>query len=247
MYRLIRGVSMVDTFSPAWFYGKDLIFDAISTIVLFLISYFSFRCYRIAKEKKTHLYLSISFLMMALAFIAKIIVNYGLYFMNIGQYAANIIQLTQPRLWSSTAPYTLGVLVFRMFTLFGLYLLYRISEKKGISWSDHAVMVYLIAILVYFTQNLYYVFHATALVLLCFIVYNYMKLYLKNKNINTKTLAVSFGLLALSHAIFFFMRFDFRLYVIAEAIQLIAFIILLVMFIMVLNHGKKKKQARHNK
>jgi len=234
---------MVDVFSPQWFYGKDLIFDAISVIVLFLISYFSFQCYNLNKQNKRHVYLSISFLLIAIGFLAKIIVNYVMYFTDFVGYSSNIITLTQLRIWSTQAPLTVGVLLFRFLTLYGLYLLFRLSEKKKLRWTDYTLMGFILAVTIFFTQQLYYIFYAISFALLLLIAYNYWNIYNQNKNKNTQLVGISFGLLALSQAIFFFIRFDFRLYVIAEAIQLFAFIILLITFIQVLNNGKKKKQT----
>ncbi len=104
---------MIDTFSPQWFYGKDLVFDVISIIVLFLISYFSFQCYRLNKQNKRQGILSTSFLIIAIGFLAKVIVNYVIYFANTNNYASDIVILTQLRIWSSQAPLTAGVLLFR--------------------------------------------------------------------------------------------------------------------------------------
>ena len=233
---------MIDiVFSPRWFYGTDLIFDAVSVIVLFLISYFSLKYYQLNKSNKNYLYLALAFLTIAVSFIVKIVINFKIYFTAVEQATTNIVAFTQLRLWSSHALYTFGTLASRALLLFGLYLVYRLSEKKGTKWTEHALMLFLIGVIVYFTQDLYYVFHAIALVLLILISYNYIRLYFKNKNINTKLLSISFMLMAVSQLIFVFIRLDFRLYVIAEAIQLAAFIILLITFIMVLYNGKKKE------
>ncbi|NTV23520.1 MAG: hypothetical protein HGA85_04055, partial [Nanoarchaeota archaeon] len=56
-------------YSPAWFYGKDIIIDIISIVVLLLVSLAGFRYYLMSRNKKM-LYLVLSFSLLALAFLA---------------------------------------------------------------------------------------------------------------------------------------------------------------------------------
>jgi len=64
---------------------------------------------------------------------------------------------------------------------------------------------------------------------------------MRTKHYTAKLLALSFGVIAGSQLIFVFVRINPLLYVIAESIQLIGYIMLLITFVMVLRYGKKKK------
>ena len=234
---------MIDNIvSPQWFYGNEIIIDAIGAIVLFLISYFSLKCYTLNRKNKNYAYLAAAFFLIGISYVFKILTNIIVYYFGVAVAREGVVMVTQLTLWSSHAPYTLGVLMYRFLTILGLYILYRLSEKKlGLSWQDNVLVLFLFAALIYFTQNYYYIFYATALLLLFMITYNYAKIYMKNKSSNTKALTFSFGLLGTSQLMLFFTRIEMSMLVIGEIVQLTAYIIMLVIFIMVLNNGKKKK------
>ncbi len=227
---------------PRWFNAYEVTIDIIGAVVIFLISYFSSRYYALNKKNKNYAYLSAAFFLLGLSFLSKIIVSVLIYFVGIQALPERVLMVTQLRIWSSEAPYTLAVMGYRFLTICGLYVLYRLSEKNfKLSSQDNILIVVMFGIIVYFTQNLYYVFHILALLLLFMITNNYIKVYYKNKSANTKSLAYCFGLLGLSHLLLFFSRIEFKLYVIGGLMQLLAYVIMLITFIMVLKHGKKTK------
>jgi hypothetical protein len=63
------------------------------------------------------------------------------------------------------------------------------------------------------------------------------------KDLPARWLFVSFATIALSQLFFMFIRMEEELYVVAEGVQLLGYIILLVGFLMVLYYGKKKVQS----
>src|SRR3989339_2075033 len=65
-------------FSPKWFYGFDSIIELIAVVVCILLVYYSYKCFKLTKEKK-YLYFSTAFLSLTIAFIAKIIGTLAIY------------------------------------------------------------------------------------------------------------------------------------------------------------------------
>jgi Na+/proline symporter len=99
----------------------------------------------------------------------------------------------------------------------------------------------------YFSEDSYYIFHITTLLFLIFITARYYKNYRENKNPSAKLLATSFSIITISQLVFCFIRLNPLLYVTAELVQLIGYIILLITFIKVLKDGKKTKPARYHR
>ena len=65
-------------FSPNWFYGFDSILELIAVIVSILLVYYSYKCFKLTKEKK-YLYFSAAFLSITTGFIAKIFGTLAIY------------------------------------------------------------------------------------------------------------------------------------------------------------------------
>ena len=83
-------------------------------------------------------------------------------------------------------------------------------------------------------------FHFLSFILLLLITYTYYKEYKKQKSPTTRLLAYSFAIITLSQLFFMFINLFDELYVIAEIVQLVGYIGLLITFIKVLRYGRKK-------
>jgi hypothetical protein len=228
-------------YSPAWFYGKDMIIDACSILVLFFIGFFSLKFYKINSSKKTYLWLGLSFFMISLSFIFKILTNFRIY------YDVDVTRRVGDMLYSyDLVKYTdilfyIGTLAHRVLMLLGLYSLYSIYHEH--SKSEAVFTAYLLIIISIFTSGNYYIFHITSLILMVMIAWRYLQNYRKNKSESARLLATSFGVLTVSHVLFCFIELSQLLYVVAELVQLVGYIFLLITFIRVLKDGKKKKPA----
>ncbi len=227
-------------FSPKWFYGKDIVIDIVAIIVLLLIAFFSFKYYWLDKKKGNYLLLSSSFFLIALSFVSKIITNFTIYYDVLEQKNIGLLTLTYPVTKYTNALFFFGFLMYRVFTLIGLYLLYSVYFKRQPK-TNMMIISYLIVVLMVFTQKAYYIFHFTALMLLVILTYQYFVHYKMNKLLTTRVLAYSFLIIAVSQILFIFVKANELFYVAAEILQLLGYILLLVTFIMVLKHGKKKK------
>ena len=226
-------------YSPDWFMGKDLLIDLCSMIVLFLIGFFSLRYYKLKPAKKTYLQLGISFFLISLSFLFKILTNFTLYFSVLQTQNIGGLLFTYHFIQPSDILFTIGSLIYRILTLIGLYLLYTIYDPQ--SRSSKWLAIFLIIAAMYFSQESYYIYHIITLIVLVLITLRYYKNYRENQNYSTKLLAISFTIIILSHLVFCFVMLNPLLYVTAELIQLIGYSVLLITFIRVLRDGKKKK------
>lgn len=227
-------------FSPKWFWGKDILIDSIALLVLLLIAVFAAKYYRIKKSKK-HLYLALSFCLIALSFFSKILINFTIYYQVLHTQVIGSIKYTQVVLKSSEVLAVSGLFFYRLFTLLGLFLLYSIYEKQ--SKANIALMIYFIVISVFFSKEEYYIFYLTAFIILGVISNRFYQNYRKNKEKSSGMLAASFSVITLSQIFFMFVDFTKHFYVAGEAMQLIGYTLLLAAFITVLKHGREKNKG----
>jgi len=230
-------------FTPDWFLGSDVLIEIFSFIILVLFFYFSVRAYKINK-KKNSLYLGTAFLLIAVAELATIFTKLILYYdttftQNIGR-----VVVTYSIVKSVDVFYYIGFFFHKFLTLFGFYLIYRIPLEKKSS-EDFMLAVYFIILSAFFSQGVYALFHLTALVLLILIANNYYKIYKKNRLPNTKILVIVFSILAFSQILLLMSQVEF-IYALAQVLQLVSYLILLVLIIRIIKYGTKKKSSKHN-
>ena len=231
-------------FSPKWFWGKDIFIDSISALVLILIAVFVTRYYRINRSRN-YLYFAVSFYLIALSFLSKILINFTVYYQVLHTQIVGSIQYTQIILKSSEILSISGLFFYRLLTLIGLFTLYSIYEKQ--SKANILLMAYFIVMSVFFSKEEYYLFYILSFIFLGIISNRYYQNYRNNKKKETGMLAASFAIIALSQVLFVFINFTTHLYVAGEAMQLVGYIILFVTFVSVLKHGREKDKKRYNR
>ncbi|MCD4760259.1 hypothetical protein K8R33_05240 [archaeon] len=228
-------------FSPEWFYLPSTIIDFFSFIVIISISLISLRYYRLNKLNKKYYYLAFSFFLVGMSFLFKLITNLTVYYDQISPINnPEIIKTTVDTIISYNIFSYLTFAAFTFLNLLGLYYLYSVYNKEQPK-SSIFLIAYFILITTYFSQLNYYIFHLTALILLGLITTLYIKKYQISKYPNTKGLAYSFGIIAISQLLFIFTKIGNLFYVAGEIIQLGGYALLLLIIKKVLNDGKKTK------
>jgi len=226
-------------YDPKWFYGKDVLTDIVSLFILFFIGYFSLRSYNL-KKNKNYLIFTASFWLMALSFFFKIITNFTLYHKTTHIKQIGMVTFTYTIFHHSELLFYFGFLLHRLLMLVGLYSLYCVYSRTKLN--DYLLVIYLIIVSTLFTSSVYYLFHITSLTILILITYNYLDLHLKNNSKTSLLLFNSFILITISQILFIFVKLNSWFYIIAEILQTIGFVLLLVTFIKVLKNGKKKRK-----
>ncbi|MBI2042910.1 hypothetical protein HYT25_00800 [Candidatus Pacearchaeota archaeon] len=224
-------------FTPDWFLTSDIFINLFSFIVLAFVCTLAFKSYRMS-EKKSSLYLGLGFLLIALAELATVITKLPIYydFSPIKDIGTAIV--TNDIVSTIDIFYYIGFFFSRLFTLLGLYILYKLPAER-IS-GEFFLYIYFITIISILGQPFYFIHHFTALILLVFIVNKYTKIYLKERAKNTRTLVVAFVLLAIGQWVFLFSKVG-AIYVLGQIIQLTGYITLLMLIIKIIKDGKKEK------
>ncbi len=225
-------------YSPKWFYGQDIGIEAIGMIILLVLAILNLQYYRLNKNKKNHLWLAISFILLALSFLSKIITNFTIHSKVLLTKTVGNSTFVYQMMNQSDTLFDYGFLFYMIFGLIGLYILYEIYQK------DHppariGLTFLLMAVAIYFSAFPYIVFNMIAAGLLFLITGHYYNIYKNNNHGATKVLAISFGILTLSHLMLLFANVQSLLYVIAEVIRLLGYLLLSITIAMVLKDGKK--------
>ncbi len=222
-----------------WFYGKDIIIDSLSFLIVLLILFYSIKFYRMNRSQKKYLYLISSFLLLSLSFLAKLMSHFIIYYTAVETKKIGIISLTYQTINSSGLFVFWGILIYRILSLFAIYLFYLIYSDK-LDVMNQALMIYLLMLVAYLGHSEFYLFHLTYSMLLLFIIISIYSRYSKKKSISTKRLVNGFELLLLSQLVFIFIFAGNPLYLIGEIIQLLGYVLIVLGFIKVLGSGKKK-------
>jgi len=230
-------------FSPKWFYGFDSVIESIAVLVSILLVYYSYKCFKLTREKK-YLYFSTAFLSLTFAFIVKIIGTLAIYKPTITRtpLGSSIHQA-----FTNLTPYNLNAIALVMhyfFMLLGFIILFLIISR--LTWKNQGVIILLLyfAFLATWLSIVHYqLFYATSFVLLLLITYSYYQNYREIKNEKARFVTIAFGILLISQAFFVFAIYSGTIYVLAELIQLLGFIYLLIPFILIFK-GKPKKRVK---
>ena len=226
MYRLF--------FTPGWFNGWDIIFDAVGLLITLLIAAYSWRMYRVNGDNK-FAYFSFAFLLVGLSFLAKIVTSGILYYTPVRDVAADVLRpVAGQRLELSQLFYRAGFFLQMVTMLGGWLLIFFISQKsrarlrKFHEVTQIALFLYLV-LLIYVVSNFkYFVFYLTSGVLLGLIVLNYYKNYLNtNRNANAYKVMLSFLFILIGNFFFIFVFLAQSFYVIGELFLLLGFLLLL--------------------
>jgi len=226
-------------YSPRWFFGKDIFIDVISIIVLVMIAYVTYQYYRIDRRKKKHFLFSLSMIILAVSFLFKILTNFTLYQFVLRSKTVGLMTIFYKAVQFSDTLFITGTLLYRFLTLLGLFLLFSTYYKKQHK-IHYFLITYFIIILTYYTFPLYHLFYLTSFVFVLFVILRIYKNVIKTNDNLAKLIMASFILIAISQIVFIFMYINNSYYVVAELIQLLGYILLLISFTMVCRYGKKK-------
>ena len=226
-------------FGPQWFYGFDSIIELIAVIVSILLVYYSYKCFKLTKENK-YMHFSIAFLSLTAAFTAKIIGTLAIYKPTITRTS---IGSSIHQTFTGLTPYYINALAFVayiFFTLMGFMILFLIISK--LRWKNQrviALLIYFVFLATWISIVHYQLFYVTSFVLLLLITYAYYQNYREIKSENARFVVTAFGILLVSQAFFIFVIYSRIIYVLAELIQLLGFIYLLIPFILIFKKKPK--------
>jgi len=234
---------------PQWFLAPDLIIDFFSFIILLAFTTISLKYYKLSKNKK-FLYLGLAFLLIGLGELVRIIMYLGTNLNLSTTYRIGRVIIESGIISSADIFYFVGFSLYRFLLMLGFYLIY-FTTKREKTRLEHLLIIYFIFILTLFTNESYHIFNIgiwayhifnfTIAVFIFIIVINYIRLYQERKSGNTKILIYSFFLLLISYITIIFARKEGNIYIAANTLQLISYVLFLTIIIRIYKHGKKKQ------
>jgi len=207
---------------PNWFLGFDSILDFIIILISFLISFFSFRTYKYFKIKKFK-YLSLSFFLFSISYIAKIISNLIFITPKTKTILTPLVQITYSTYEKISYIDNISFFVHKISLLLSLTILFLlITKEKKI---ETISLTILFSIILSIIVNSYLVFHFIIIILTLFL---FLISYLYKKNKKKQINLIPFFLsLFLTYFFSFLAIEDNIFYFISEIILVLSFIFLL--------------------
>ncbi|HKZ45479.1 MAG TPA: hypothetical protein VJ343_02125 [archaeon] len=200
---------------PVRFYGFDSVMYFASAIIGFLISYYSFKLFKIT-SKKHHLYLYSGFTILSMGLLALAITTTYVY---LNYYEQNQFTFFDTILYADDFGY--WIYYMSSFMAYVLFVLMYVSEDLGVP------------ILIPAWYKGFPYFHIVSFFLLSYVVFRNATNYAMKRNKNSLLVTLGFGLIAGYHFLLFFTSFSKIVYVIAHLSLLLGFSSLLLMLIRV--------------
>ena len=219
-------------FRPAWFLRTELLFGIIAFLITLIISYYSYRVYKIYENKK-YKYLTVSFFSMSLGFMFKAISDLIIVYFDAFLKTFRFFGFISP-----TYIYTGSLILYVFFVLSGFVILSCLASQvrnKSIILSLLSI-AFLCAILVRQARSFtFFYFFAFVLLVVYIVPYMYNN-YKDKKNKSSYFVFLSFALLAVSNLLFIALssRYSAIIYTGGHFISLLAYILLLLNLTLVL-------------
>ena len=164
--------------------------------------------------------------------------NLGLYYNLSTTYEIGRIIVTTNIISSIDIIYFTGFFISRFLVMLGFYFIYYITKKHK-SELEHLLIIYFIAITAIISGSIDYIFNITITVLLALIFVNYNSVYKKTESKNTKILAYGFFILLVSYLLITLSKISSQIYVFANLLQLLSYMIFLYIIIKIYKHREK--------
>src|SRR3989344_7031123 len=222
------GIMANVVFSPEWFYTIDIGLSLIGILICVLLGLYSLKIYKYFKQRK-YLYFSGAFFLIALGSVIRDVMNSAVYY-RLFTHTANPVLANVYQFLLHSEVYTLiGFFLGHFFTLLGFMTIFFLAHEL-ISRKLYILLAYLISVSAWFSNQAYFSYHVTSVVILFGIFVKYFQNYKVTKNLSV---VIAFGLFTISEFAFLFLAQSQLAYVIGAIIQVFAFVFLLINFLMV--------------
>jgi len=219
-------------FSPSWFFGIDSLFELVTVVVAMLVALYAHKVYKLTKEKR-YRFFSYAFLLISVSYIIKILMDVSVYYPTTQIFKIGIFTVITHTFARLDAFYAVGYFVLRFLLLLGLLGIFLVLERKE-DRKYAFLLIYLAFVSALFGNYLYHIFHITTSLLLLLIFVYFYNNYMNYKSRNSFFVASSFFLIFVSQLIFIALSLHPVLYVVAESVQLLGYLLLLFTFVSIL-------------
>lgn len=209
---------------PHWFNSSGIILELVFALVTVLIAFYSYKVYKIAKQRYTLLF-GAAFFSMAIAYFVQAALNFMIH-RSINSLDIFLMALDPshcPTLQLSVIAVTLHI----FFMIAGLSLLAYVTLKER-NYQIYGLLLVLSFVGIIFSSNLVFVFHLLATVFLAFITAQHYRRHGKHRSLNSFLVFFSFGLIMLGHLQLAISVFLSLFYILGHLTVFVGYILLLV-------------------
>ncbi len=211
---------------PLWFYGITSIIYLLSSVVCFLVAYFSYRVYKMDRKRKI-LFLLMGFLLLGLGFLVLAAPSAYIY-IGLKNYKQTALSINRINYIGFLVYYVLSTLAYLAF-----FLMYSPLKLKG--------KTFIIFVPLWYADSNR--FHIYSIVLLLAVFVQTVIKAIRRKKLNNWLVMFSFLCLLLFHFLLLLTSFSVTNFILANGILILGFVSLLYMLIRVNYIGKEKVKA----
>jgi len=223
-------MGLIELRGPIWFYKLDTLIQFFGAIVALLISYYTYKAYKLS-SKKSHLYFSIAFALLGLNLLIYSIVLPAWMVVYAGSgFIVDIFSL--PVLLLASKILNILYVFSYLFAYSLLIFVYSKIERKSmmaiVAFLTLVVSVYSSIIYSSYSTQIFMAFNIISLVLLSLIVFFTYDNYTLKKNKSSLLVLSAFILIAASHLLMVFESLSNAFFLSAHIAQLLGYISLLI-------------------
>lgn len=219
---------------PQWFIGYDLFLELGFALICLLVSFYSFKVYRLTLENSSKLY-AISFLFISLSYFIQSFINILLL-----PQLFNPILSNNEVVWNIVSIYV-NLVFFTMGLLTLTYMTFKIKNSNVYSLLLITTLFSLIL-----SYNRVYLFYVLTSIFLAYISLFYLKNYINKRKITSLLVFIAFCLLLFSQFHFILSVNHSLYYMLGHFFELIAYILILLNLVIITKNGKKTRKITDN-
>jgi uncharacterized protein involved in response to NO len=219
---------------PEWFLGYDMALEVIFAAVTLLVSYYAWKIHKTTEERNIRLF-SMAFLFISLSYFVQCVLNL-IILRQLEDEITGFIGLQ-----SIYHLNLFGIYFHSILFLIGLLLLTYIALKIY-SLQTFVLLFLLVFSSLYFSPYKTFMLYLLSTVLLGFIVYYYIANYWKNRKATTLMVLIAMILLFVGYLHFMFAMDNPMYYVVGHALELCAYVLVLINLLIILRVGKQRRK-----
>lgn len=212
--------------APGWFFNYGILFELIFAIITLIVGLFAFKIYKLTDQRSAKLF-GISFILISFHYAIQSFLNFSI-ISTLNQNICNIMKIQ-----SINSLTVMGAYSHMIFFIIGLatltYMTFKINNMRVL-----ALIIALPLASVLFSDNKLYLFYTMSSIFLIFITIFYAKNYFKNRQFKTLIVLVAFIFLLFGNLHFLFSVNHALYYVFGHFLELIAYVLILLNFILIL-------------
>jgi len=226
---------------PPWFYGYDIALQFLFGMITLIVSFYAFKLYRISSQRELKLF-SGAFFFISLSYLIWAVLN--IFLIDLESSVVGVVEFENFRLLTDSVfgLSTLGVYAHVFFFITGVltlaYMNFKVDRPR-----IYIFLITLVLPVIFFSYNVRLMTYLIASILFAHLSLFYAKDYLSSKGGRTALVLLAFVFLFFASLTFMYSGREPISYATGHLLTFVAYILILVNFIKVLNHGQKKEQA----